>query len=60
MTGTFGEMSLHAEASFVELTLPESLVNFSPSDQEEPESDDDMAYFSDIEAMVNLQTFFLV
>ncbi|PSS36530.1 Microspherule protein [Actinidia chinensis var. chinensis] len=52
MTGTFGEMSLHAEASFVELTLPESLVNLSPSDQEEPESDNDMAYFSDIEAMI--------
>lgn len=55
--GTFGEIPLHAEAGPIEITLPESVVNPSTSDHEEPESDNDVPYFSDIEAMVNLQTF---
>lgn len=32
----------------------EPMVNPLMSDQEEPGSDDDVPYFSDIEAMVNL------
>lgn len=42
------------------MALPESVVNPSTSDHEEPESDNDVPYFSDIEAMVNLQTFVLM
>ncbi|KAL6993476.1 hypothetical protein U1Q18_011592 [Sarracenia purpurea var. burkii] len=51
---TLGEMTLHAEAGSLEITLPESVVNPSVSDDEEPESDNDVPHFSDIEAMVNL------
>ncbi|KAI8541196.1 hypothetical protein RHMOL_Rhmol08G0043200 [Rhododendron molle] len=50
--GTFGEIPLHAEAGPVEITLPESVVNPLTSDHEEPESDNDVPYFSDIEAMI--------
>lgn len=55
--GTFGEVPLHAKAGPIDITLPESVVNPSTSNHEEPESDNDVPYFSDIEAMVNLQTF---
>ncbi|KAG5534605.1 hypothetical protein RHGRI_022657 [Rhododendron griersonianum] len=50
--GTFGKIPLHAEAGPIEITLPESVVNPSTSDHEEPESDNDVPYFSDIEAMI--------
>ncbi|XP_052196719.1 uncharacterized protein LOC127804046 isoform X2 [Diospyros lotus] len=50
--GTFRELSLNAEAGAVELTLPVPVVNPTTSDLEEPESNDDVPYFSDIEAMI--------
>lgn len=50
--GTFREFPLHAEAGSVEITLRESMVNPSTSDQEEPDSDNDVPCFSDIEAMI--------
>jgi len=50
--GTFGEIPLQAEAGSIEMALPESVVNPSTSDHEEPESDNDVPYFSDIEAMI--------
>ncbi|KAE9446072.1 hypothetical protein C3L33_22056, partial [Rhododendron williamsianum] len=57
--GTFGEIPLHAEAGPIEITLPESVVNPSTSDHEEPESDNDVPYFSDIEAMCSQFEFVL-
>lgn len=36
------------------MVLPESVVNPSLSDQDDSESDNDVPYFSDIEAMVTL------
>ncbi|KAL6964790.1 hypothetical protein U1Q18_035846 [Sarracenia purpurea var. burkii] len=50
--GTLGEVTLHAEADSLEITLPESVVNTSVSDQEEPESDNDVPHFSDIKDMI--------
>ncbi|KAA8537562.1 hypothetical protein F0562_027170 [Nyssa sinensis] len=46
--------ALPAQLSYVEMTLPEPVVNASPSDQEElpSESDDDVPYFTDVEAMI--------
>uniref|UniRef100_A0A5B7AE40 FHA domain-containing protein n=1 Tax=Davidia involucrata TaxID=16924 RepID=A0A5B7AE40_DAVIN len=46
------EMTSHAEAGSVKMTLPEFVVNPSTSDQEESESENDVPYFSDIEAMI--------
>ncbi|CAA0839240.1 Forkhead-associated (FHA) domain-containing protein [Striga hermonthica] len=40
------------EAGPVSTSLPESLLNDSVSDQEEPQIDDDVPYFSDVEAMI--------
>ncbi|KAA8528703.1 hypothetical protein F0562_036058 [Nyssa sinensis] len=46
--------ALHAELDSIEMTVPEPVINPSPSDQEELpfESDDDVPYFSDVEAMI--------
>lgn len=45
-------MALPAEAGSVEMALPDIVDNPSASDQDEPESENDVPYFSDIEAMV--------
>ncbi|GER40387.1 forkhead-associated (FHA) domain-containing protein [Striga asiatica] len=45
-------MILSIEAGSVSTSLPESLVNNSVSDQEESQIDDDVPYFSDVEAMI--------
>ncbi|KAJ8631495.1 hypothetical protein MRB53_024818 [Persea americana] len=44
----------HEESSVEEIGFPETITNFSTSDHEEflCESDDDVPYFSDIEAMI--------
>ncbi|KAA8547452.1 hypothetical protein F0562_003684 [Nyssa sinensis] len=49
---TLRELPSYAEAGSVKMSLPESVVNPSASDQEESESDNDVPYFSDIEAMI--------
>lgn len=48
----YSERPLHAEAGSVKLTIPESIANPSTSDKDECESDGDIPYFSDIEAMI--------
>ncbi|XAR59324.1 hypothetical protein NMG60_11015114 [Bertholletia excelsa] len=50
--GAFREVPLHAEAGSVEVALTESAVVPSLSDQDEPESDNDIPHFSDVEAMI--------
>lgn len=48
-------MALPAEAGSVEMNFSEIVDNPSALDQDEPESDNDVPCFSDIEAMVKLQ-----
>lgn len=53
--GTYGEhLFLHAGSGSTKMNFLEP-INSLMSDQEESESDDDVPYFSDIEAMVNLR-----
>lgn len=47
-------MALPAEAGSVKIALSEIVDNPSASDQDESESENDVPYFSDIEAMVKL------
>lgn len=51
---TFPDMTRFAESGSAKAAM-ESSANPSTSDQEEPPSDDDVPYFSDIEAMVILE-----
>lgn len=46
------EMALPSEAGSFQMALPEIIDNPSASDQDEPESENDVPYFSDIEAVV--------
>lgn len=52
---TFPDMQRFAESGSAKVAAVESSANPSTSDQEEPPSDDDVPYFSDIEAMVILE-----
>ncbi|XP_059623542.1 uncharacterized protein LOC132266632 [Cornus florida] len=49
---TLRELPLNAEAASMKMTLPESVAKISISEHEEYESDNDVPYFSDIEAMI--------
>ncbi|KAF8377886.1 hypothetical protein HHK36_031274 [Tetracentron sinense] len=47
-------LSVHAESGSIEMAFPEPVVNPSTSDQEEQfsESDNDLPYYSDVEALI--------
>lgn len=49
----------NTEAGSSKMGLPEMIMNPSVSEEEESQSDDDMPYFSDVEAMVDVELFFL-
>lgn len=49
----------NTEAGSSKMGLAEMIMNPSVSEEEESQSDDDMPYFSDVEAMVDVELFFL-
>lgn len=51
-------MPQFGESSSVRAAAIESAINPSTSELEEPQSDDDVPYFSDVEALVILVLFF--